>query len=216
MEKKRILCFGDSLTWGYHPVTGERIGEDTRWTGVLQRLLGDEVRVIEEGQNGRTIARDDPAEGEKNGIKYVVPCMESQKPLDLMVIMLGSNNMKRRFCLNASDIAGEMEEFLKVVLSINRFKLNNKMKILLISPPAPGERGKGSRFEEAFDFESTVKVGAALAGKYKELAGRYGCSFLDAGGVVKVSEADGLHLDPEDQTRLGEAVYEAIVSRHLL
>ena len=84
--KKRILCFGDSLTWGYDPVTCMRFDDDTRWTGVLQNLAGTGAVIIEEGQNGRTIATDDPTKGFKNGLTYVIPCVESHKPLDLMII----------------------------------------------------------------------------------------------------------------------------------
>ncbi|MBQ4416282.1 MAG: acylhydrolase, partial [Butyrivibrio sp.] len=120
MERRRILCFGDSLTWGYDPVKQNRIDEDSRWTGVLQNLLGDGYRVIEEGQNGRTIATDDPAEGEKNGLRYVIPCIESHKPLDLMIVMLGTNDLKKKFSYTVMDIAGEMQIFLEKVLAYNR------------------------------------------------------------------------------------------------
>ncbi|MBR2529209.1 MAG: acylhydrolase [Blautia sp.] len=212
MEKRRILCFGDSLTWGFHPVTCERMGEDERWPCVLQNLLGDGFRIIEEGQNGRTIATDDFTEGQKNGLKYVIPCLESQKPLDLMIIMLGANDMKRKFGYSAADIAGEMELFLQKVLSFRRFNMDDRMEIMLISPPIVGERGKRSPFEESFDFENTVLLSSLLTKKYEDIARKYGCSFLDSSRIVKVSEADRLHLLPEDQQKLGRAVYEALKS----
>ncbi|MDO4528942.1 MAG: GDSL-type esterase/lipase family protein, partial [Lachnospiraceae bacterium] len=113
MEKKRILCFGDSLTWGYNPETHQRFPEEDRWTTVLQEVLGDSYKIIEEGQNGRTIAIDDPAEGEKNGLLYIGPCLESQRPLDYVIIMLGSNDCKRKFAFSSMDIAGEMQIFLE-------------------------------------------------------------------------------------------------------
>ena len=119
MEKYRILCFGDSLTWGFDPEKGNRISGDKRWTGVLQTLLGDRCQVIEEGQNGRTIATEDPAEGEKNGIRYILPCIESQCPLDLMIVMLGTNDLKQKFGYSARDIAGEMQLFLEKVQAYN-------------------------------------------------------------------------------------------------
>ena len=112
---KRILCFGDFMTWGFDPDTRTRFPEDIRWTGVLQQLLGDGCKIIEEGQCGRTIACDDPAEGEKNGIKYIVPCLESQSPLDLMILLLGINNLKRKFNYSSMDVAGEMQVFLEKV-----------------------------------------------------------------------------------------------------
>ena len=134
MEKIRILCFGDSLTWGYHPVKRIRYGEEERWTGILQELLGEKYKVIEEGQNSRTIATEDPTEGEKNGLAYILPCLESQRPLDLMILMLGTNDMKRKYGYSAEDIAGEMERFLEKVWVYNHFHLADAMKILMIGP----------------------------------------------------------------------------------
>ena len=142
--KKRILCFGDSLTWGYDPVTCERFDEETRWPCVLQDELGPEYAVIEEGQNGRTIATDDPTKGFKNGIDYVIPCVESHKPLELMIIMLGTNDIKTKFGYTAGDIADEMKLFLERVLSYNHFRLGDRMKVLLVSPPLIGEGMPGS------------------------------------------------------------------------
>ena len=103
---KRILCFGDSLTWGFDPATRTRFDEDSRWPCVMQQALGGDYKVIEEGQNGRTIATEDPAEGEKNGLKYLGPCLESHTPLDYVIVMLGSNDCKRKFAYSSMDIAG--------------------------------------------------------------------------------------------------------------
>ena len=94
----RILCFGDSLTWGDDPAcVGHRLSH--RWPVSLQDTLGPGYVIIEEGQCGRNIATDDPAEGEKNGMKYILPCLESHSPLDLVIIMLGTNDTKERFAV---------------------------------------------------------------------------------------------------------------------
>jgi lysophospholipase L1-like esterase len=92
---KAILCYGDSNTWGYDPVTKGRFPRDMRWTGVLRQSLGDDYLVIEEGLNGRTTVWDDPIEGYKNGAAYLVPCLTTHRPLDLVIIMLGTNDLKR-------------------------------------------------------------------------------------------------------------------------
>jgi len=103
---KTILCYGDSNTWGYNPATGGRFSRDKRWTRVLVQELVDGYYVIEEGLNGRTTALSDPIEGpHKNGKEYLVPCLESHQPLDLVTIMLGTNDLKKRFSLSAFDIA---------------------------------------------------------------------------------------------------------------
>ena len=94
---KRILCYGDSNTWGYDPATQERFDRATRWTGVLRTTLGDGYEILEEGLNGRTTVWDDPIEGYKNGHTYLVPCLETHRPVDLVVLMLGTNDLKKRF-----------------------------------------------------------------------------------------------------------------------
>ena len=154
---KRILCFGDSLTWGYDPDRRVRFLEDSRWPQVMQRCLGEEYTIIEEGQNGRTIATDDPAEGEKNGLKYIGPCLESHTPLDLVIIMLGSNDCKRKFAYSSMDIAGEMQIFLEKVISYNRFRCQDHYKVLLMAPPYISESIKTSWLGDCFGYENGRK-----------------------------------------------------------
>ncbi len=208
--KKRILCFGDSLTWGYDPVTCDRFDEETRWPCVLQNLLGDEFAMIEEGQNGRTIATDDPTKGEKCGINYVIPCIESHKPLDLMIIMLGTNDIKSKFNYTAGDVADEMKLFLEKVLSYNHFRLGDRMKILLIAPPHIGENMSDSRFFDKFCNQNAREISMNLASKYKELADSYGLFFMDSAMHVEVSREDSLHLNAENQKKLGLAVFDNV------
>lgn len=210
MEPIRILCFGDSITWGYHPERGDRMGEQERWTGVLQDLLGEKYRIIEEGQNSRTIATDDPTEGEKNGIKYIIPCIESQRPLDLMILMLGTNDTKKRYCYSALDIAGEMEQFLEKVQVYNHFHLDGKMKILLVAPPVIRSDVWMDSMKDSFDLARSARIMEEMRGLYRQLAETYGCDFLDASEVVAVSSADGVHLDQEEGRRLAEAFCDRI------
>lgn len=206
----RILCFGDSLTWGYDPVKRCRMTDDERWTGVLASLLGSEHKVIEEGQNGRTIASDDPAEGEKNGLKYIIPCLESQSPLDIMILMLGSNDLKTKFNYCAMDIAGEMQIFLEKVQTHNRYRMGGKMKVLLIAPPVVGGTGFGTWLDECFDFKRTPEICKDIPGWYEKLSVMYDCAFLDASKIVVPSDADGVHLDSNNQIKLGNAIFEKI------
>ena len=106
---RRILCYGDSNTWGYDAAADDRFPEEVRWTGVLQQLLGEGFRVIEEGQPGRTTVWDDPIEEHRNGKTALYSVLESQSPVDLVVLMLGTNDLKPRFSLNAFDIAAGLE-----------------------------------------------------------------------------------------------------------
>ena len=106
MTRKTILCYGDSITWGYNPANQNRMTFDERWPGVLDNGLGEDYKVIEEGLNGRTTIRDDPVNNcYKNGLKYLVPCLESHKPIDMCILLLGTNDLKKRFGLSATEIA---------------------------------------------------------------------------------------------------------------
>ena len=210
MEKKRILCFGDSLTWGFDPDKRIRFGEEDRWTAVMAKDLGEGFTVIEEGQNGRTIATDDPAEGEKNGIRYIGPCLETHSPLAYVVIMLGSNDCKRKFAYSARDIGGEMQLFLEKVLSYNHFRCDDGFQVILIAPPVITEAICGSWLGDLFGYENSVKVSAEIASWYQDLARMYKCHFINAAEYVNVSDADGLHLDAENERKLGRAVAEYI------
>ena len=97
MKQKTILCYGDSNTWGYDPVNACRYDRNIRWPGVLQKELGQAYYVKEEGLCGRTTVWDDPVEGHKNGLKQLTPILHSHCPLDLVVIMLGTNDLKMRY-----------------------------------------------------------------------------------------------------------------------
>jgi len=208
----RILCFGDSLTWGYDPATRARFDESRRWPCVMQNELGKGWKLVEEGQCGRTIATNDPAEGEKNGLTYLLPCLESHSPLDVMVIMLGTNDCKGKFHYSPMDIAGEMQLFLEKVQSYNRFRLANAMKVLLVAPPVIGEEIEASWLGDSFGGLEARKKSCQLAGWYERLAAAYGVSFLNAADYAAVSPVDSIHMDAENQVLLGEAIAKAVAA----
>ncbi len=202
---KTILCYGDSNTWGYDPATKERFGPDVRWTGVVQRRLGSDYRVIEEGLNGRTTVWDDPLSPGRNGKEYLPPCLESHRPLDLVTIMLGTNDLKRRFGLSASDIAEGAGLLADMALRIGRTEAGTPPVVLLIAPPPTARFGE---FGEMFRGATETSRGFAEA--YRMVAGWNDCPFLDAGAVVKSSDLDGIHLEAEEHRKLGEAVVAEI------
>ena len=211
--KKRIVCFGDSLTWGYDPDKMVRFDESVRWTGVLQELLGDGYKVIEEGQNGRTIATDDPAKGFKNGLDYIIPCIESHKPFDVLIIMLGTNDIKSKFGYSAGDIAEEMKRMIEAVLGYNHFRLNDSVKVVLVSPPVIGENISTSRFGDKFSADNSREVSLGLADQYRRLAESYGIYFLDASEYVVTSDLDSIHMDRENQIRFGNVIHKYICDK---
>jgi len=206
---KTILCYGDSNTWGYIPGTGNRYPRQVRWTGVLQNLLGEKFHVIEEGLNGRTTVMDDPTRIAKNGQPYLRPCLDSHAPIDLVVLMLGTNDTKHRFGLSPFDIS-EGVAMLVNIIQQSATGLNNRAPaILLVSPvvldPAP---------EKSALFEGAAQKSRELAGHIENVAKNTRCAFLDASLHARVSPTDGIHLDEEGHQALGHAIAEKI--QHLV
>lgn len=202
MEKKfRILCFGDSNTFGYIPGRGGRYDRHTRWPGRLQELLGSEYQVIEEGLCGRTTAFEDVTEPGRNGLDRIREAVERSLPLDLLIIMLGSNDCKAQFGASVAEIA----EGLRQVMEKAKEGGAGDFRILLVAPAVMTERIMHSGFGAEFDQRS-IEVSKELAGVYESLAKKCGCDFLDGSKVTQVSEIDGLHLDAEGHGRLAEAV----------
>lgn len=206
MSKTRIVCFGDSNTWGYNPRTATRFPEEVRWTGLLEEMLGADYKVIEEGQNGRTIATDDPCEGERNGIKVIVPCIESQKPFDLLILMLGTNDLKAKFNYCASDVAGELEQMLEKIEIYIKYHMYNKPRILVVSPVYVGDDIRDSWMGEEFGYERAVQTSRKLASWYEEVAKGHGCDFLDAAKYAKAGKTDSIHLEEDGHRALAEAI----------
>ena len=203
---KTILCYGDSNTWGYNPVTQDRFGHDERWTGVLAQELGPGYRVLEEGLNGRTTLWDDPIEGHKNGREYLIPCLESQRPLDLVVLMLGTNDLKQRFSVSAYDIAASVEVLVQLVQKSEAGPDGGAPQVLLLAPPVVGQL---SDYAEMFGAEAQAKS-RKLAAYYCRVAEAHHCHFLDAGQVIVSSDLDGIHFEAGEHRKLGLAVAASV------
>jgi lysophospholipase L1-like esterase len=203
---KTILCYGDSNTWGYDPVSRGRYDHTQRWTRILQKLLGDRYHVVEEGQNGRTTVHDDPVEGQKNGMAYLLPCLESHHPVDLVVLMLGTNDLKQRFSQPASDIARSVSRLIHAIRTNEFGPADGSPEVLLLAPP-PVERL--TDFAEMFagSREKSQRLGA----EFRAVAEERGCAFLDTSTVIRCSDVDGIHFDPEQLPLLAEAVREQVV-----
>ncbi len=206
---KVILCFGDSNTWGHDPMTGERFDRDTRWPGVLRNELGGDYWVIEEGCNGRTTVWDDPIEGFKNGKDYLPPCLVSHKPIDLVTIMLGTNDMKKRFSLSAFDIAEGAGVLVDLVHKSDCGPGGRAPQVLLMAPPPIAQLT-----DYAEMFEGAEAKSVKLSAHYRRVAEERGCHLLDAGQVIVSSPLDGIHFEAGEHAKLGQAV--AVRIRELL
>jgi lysophospholipase L1-like esterase len=198
---KTILCYGDSNTWGYNPATQDRYAREERWAGVLQQKLGDGYVVIEEGLCGRTTVWDDPIEDYRNGKEYLIPCLRSHKPIDLVVIMLGTNDLKARFPMPACDIAAGAGVLVDIVAKSETGPSNGAPEVLLVAPPPIAELSGFAEMFEGGSVKSTM-----LSRHFRLVAEERGCALLDAAEVIASSELDGIHLDLAEHRKLGIAI----------
>jgi lysophospholipase L1-like esterase len=215
---KTILCYGDSNTHGTKPIDFDmletefvpshyRYAREKRWTGVLQRELGSEFLVIEEGLNSRTTVFGDPTEGlYRNGLVYLTPCLESHAPVDLVVLMLGTNDLKLKFSATAFDIAKGIGVLIDTIQKSGTGVDGNEPEILVLCPPP---LGRLSYLEDPFGEEG-IKKSKQLAANYKKISSLYGCHFMDTGIFIKTSDVDGIHYRPEVLEKLGKEVAKMV------
>ena len=204
---KTILCYGDSNTWSYNPSTQARYPLEQRWVTRLARDLGPDYLVIPEGLNGRTTVWPDPVEGEyKSGSRTLIPVLESHHPLDLVALMLGTNDLKHRFGLSAWDIAASAQTLVEMIQSSTFGPDGRAPEVLLIAPPPTCV--PGTRFDEM--FAGADEKSQHLARYFKQVADELRCGFLDAGQHVVSSKVDGIHLDAGELPKLAAAVAASI------
>lgn len=207
---KRILCFGDSNTFGFDPQNWGRYEYSQRWTGVLQKLLGASFQIIEEGCCGRTTVFDDPVRPNSAGRTHLEMLLESHRPLDLVILCLGTNDLKRIFHLTASEVALGMGELVRLVLR-HDYGVHTAPQVLVLSPILIG---KGIESKQFFGFGAeATEESKYLADKYKEVADFYGCGFMSAAWFAGPSETDLLHMDETGHAKLAKALAMEI-SRH--
>lgn len=205
---KNIMIFGDSNTWGWDPSNDlvaviKRWPDDVRWAGVLQAELGDDYKVIQEGLNGRTTVWDDPIEEYRCGKQHIIPLLDTHAPLDLVIIMIGTNDLKDRYTVTAQDIANGAGLILdKTLAQVGAFGPNGP-KVLFIAPPPLGPIENGI-FK--FMFEGNREKSEQMPEFYKGVAQSRGVAYFDAGTVAKASAVDGLHMEAESHAALGKAV----------
>jgi lysophospholipase L1-like esterase len=202
---KTVLCYGDSNTWGAIPMGGwedrRRYGPRERWTGVMQAELGPDWQVIAEGLPGRTSALEDPVEGAHlSGLSHFRPCLESHRPIDLVVLMLGTNDLKRRLGLEAEDVALGIDKLFDELRRLERFG-DRRPQVVLVCPPPIRVVGIFTTM-----YAGAERKSKELAPLLKTLAAANRAAFLDAGEIIASSPVDGIHLDPAAHAHLGRAV----------
>ena len=207
--QKRILCYGDSNTYGYIP-TGGRYDEHTRWPMRMQALLGNGYAVIEEGFNGRTCVFDDPVEGGyKSGVQYLPPCLMSHNPLDAVVIMLGSNDTKARFGMTPMTIGQSMMQLVRACKLYGMDQNGDAPRIVIVAPPPILDNLMETRHAECFG-QQAIAVSRDLGPELHRVSKLLRVDFFDAAPYAEVSSLDAVHMTANGHIRLAEAMAEKI------
>ena len=209
--QKRILCYGDSNTYGYIP-TGGRYDENTRWPMRMQRLLGESYAVIEEGFNGRTCVFDDAVEGGfKSGVQYLPPCLMTHNPLDAVLIMLGTNDTKVRFGMTPMTIGQSMMQLVRTAKQYAVNEAGEVSHIVIVAPPLILDNLMQTRHAECFGPQA-IAVSAGLPRELRRISKLMRCDFFDASPYAEVSPLDAVHMTAQGHLRLGEAMADKIRS----
>jgi lysophospholipase L1-like esterase len=202
---KTILCYGDSITWGSDAETGGRHTYEDRWPNVLQKALGPTVDVVTDGLRGRTTGFDEHlASCDRNGVRILPTTLYTHAPLDLVIIMLGSNDMKPAIAGTALAAMQGMRRLVEIVkLNATRDGTSEPPAILVVAPPALCETANP---EFAAMFAGGVEQSQMLASLYADLADVEGCGFFDAGSVAETTPIDGVHLDAANTRAIGKGL----------
>ena len=207
-DVKTILAFGDSLTWGADPVSGGRHRFEDRWPSVLEAGLEGSARVIAEGLGGRTTMFDDHgAAADRNGARILPTLLGSHSPLDLVVILLGTNDLKPHLCGTALGAGSGIERLVEIARTYPYGGNGRVPQVLIVAPPLFGETVAG-------DWQPaggrSIAESQKLAPRYRDAAEHCGCAFFDAAGVAVASPVDGVHLDAANTRAIGQALVPVV------
>ncbi|WP_201744734.1 SGNH/GDSL hydrolase family protein [Neoaquamicrobium microcysteis] len=204
---RTIMAFGDSLTWGTDPVGGGRHAFADRWTSALAAGLGPQYAVIPEGLGGRTTVFDDHAAAfDRNGSKALPMLLATHSPLDLVIIMLGANDLKASISPSAHGALAGMGRLVEIVRSFPYRPQMPVPKVFVISPPHFRDCDNG----EGPASGRIVAESHKLAAGYRQIAEANGCGFFDAATVATAHGSDGVHLDAQNTRAIGAALVEPV------
>lgn len=204
---KTVLCYGDSNTYGLKEDLVSRYDREVRWTGRLRKLLGNSFEIIEEGLSERTTIWEDTIHDYRSGKSYLIPCLESHKPIDLLVLSLGINDLKKRQGLSLFEAELAMETLIEVVLDSRAGIEGKAPEVLLVAPPVSGIVTNPD-FEQMFpDLKNRSRE---LGQRYERVVAKYGVHFLNPGEQIETNSVDGIHYTEAGHARLAEMIAERI------
>lgn len=201
---RAILCFGDSNTWGYEASTGNRLGRWQRWPGVLQRELGDDLYVIEEGLGGRTTAFELPGLSYRSGFAALPMLLETHDPLDIVVISLGTNDLWVPGA-TARDAARGVGSLIDLVRA-TAYETGPVPRIIVVVPPPLAALGD----EWTEESDRLVRGSTGFAAAFREILRERAVPLVDLGELIATSSADGVHFEEADHEVIGRAVAGAV------
>ncbi len=205
--KKHIVCFGDSNTHGYNAYNDGRFDETERWTCLLQKELGEDYLILEEGLSGRTACFDDPLFEGLSGLSVIYPILMSHEPVDLLIIMLGTNDTKERFGASAPCIALGLKRLVEKAISIKDCWRNGRPDILIITPQNIGKQYEASHVAGTMG-RGCAEKSEGLGPEFREIARLTGCRYLDANAVLTSppNDVDYMHLTKDGHRELAEVL----------
>lgn len=207
MNKKHIVCYGDSNTWGYHAAIGARYDDDERWTIRLGQLLGEEYMVLEEGTSGRTTVHEDPNNEGLCGLAHLPTALSTHSPVDLLILMLGTNDCKQRFAVTPQDIADSLKRLIRTAQHYDCWR--DRPRILVVAPIIIAPYVHEIPYVKDIMGEGCVEKSRALPALFRQTAEAMGCWFEDCNESVHPGY-DGMHFDPGSNQPFAEQMARAV------
>lgn len=205
---RTIVCYGDSNTWGAIPRSDDRYPRSVRWTGVVQTLLGDNYEVVSEGLCGRTLVAENPKMKHRTGITHLQAILESADPVELVIIMLGTNDVKTGYDLSPDIISSHLEQTIQFIQGeIADMAIPD---VLVICPPSVVIPSDGKLDERMIEGPAKFKL---LPDLFRTVANKYGCGYINAGEHISSSLIDGYHWDADAHTKIAGLIAAYIRGR---
>ena len=202
---KKVLCFGDSNTFGFNPTNGSRLNKTSRWTGILQNLCKNNFQIVEAGCNNRTAFCENPAGKIFMGHKILPDLLTND--LDIIILAIAINDLQFQYNVTLDEIKNGVSDLIQIV----RNKLPNA-KIILISPPELTSNVLHSPiFSTLFD-KTSIEKSKYLPEIYSKIAKNFKCDFIDLNGIAEPSTIDGLHFEPTEHEKIAKEIFKHLIN----